>query len=158
MVKVIVFILAIASGIVYRTGGIGFGHPHLWHKIFPKWMFHSWVRDFFTPFFGLLSICLLTQKVNMGVFWSLGLGYGAMTSYFKKKGTEAKLWNWMLVGLAFGLCLFPFAYDTGLWKPFIGRTIMLFMAISTWSELVGNADWEELGRGFLFTVSTLLFA
>jgi len=108
--------------------------------------------------------CPLMMVMTMSVWhhwhWSLipsyGLMFGSLTTYFKKKGTDAKWYNWMLVGLALSMSMLPYAYFTHSWKWFWIRTSILTPAITLWSQLVGNAVVEEVGRGVFNNITLML--
>lgn len=93
----------------------------------------------------------------LSILASGGLTFAAATSYFKKKGTSARWWNWCLVGLAFGVAVLPYSISVGAYSAFTLRTIFLIGAITLWSSRVSNAVAEELGRGALVVGSLILF-
>jgi hypothetical protein len=80
-----------------------------------------------------------------------------MTTYFKKKGYDAKWWNWSFVGLAFGLSLIPYAWASGEWILFTIRAVALTVFVPMFCQNVEWDDLEEGGRGFLFCSSLLIF-
>lgn len=147
----IYFLLSFLGACAYRVGGSDLHIPH-----------KTKIRDAGVPFVGCLIIVLNNWPLTLwacwvGLFLSFGLAWGAMTTYFKKKETDAKWFNWSLVGLAFGIALFPYAWATGQWMPFLYRTIMTTVFITIWSESIGNAVLEEFGRGFIFCITLLFF-
>lgn len=99
-------------------------------------------------------ICEVLALLSLGIvsWWLIlvaGATYGVQTTYFKKKGTDARWWNWALVGLAFSLSVLPVIISNGLWVGFALRTIFLTPAIVMWSELIRKDYLEEGGRGGL---------
>ena len=144
----IVLGLSVASAALYRMGGIG--RP-----------FNTKFRDFGCPTCLIISLLILNPTTNISVLlWlllSFGLAFGAMTTYFNKKNRDEKLWNWILVGLSFGICLLPYALTTKQMLDFTLRTVFLTVSVAAWSQLIGWDDMEEGGRGFLFCVSSLFF-
>jgi hypothetical protein len=70
-----------------------------------------------------------------------------LTSYFKRKGTEAKWWNWALVGASVSFALLPYAWFSHHWLGFWLRTLIVTVGVTVWSEKIDNAVVEELGRG-----------
>lgn len=84
------------------------------------------------------------------------LHFAAMTTYWKKKGKDAQWWNWALVGLFYGLSMFPFALIFGHWIGFYIRTVAMTVCTMAWSSLIEKDVLEEVGRGFL-DVATLPF-
>jgi len=109
-------------------------------------------RDFGVPAIGILLLTILG-----GWHWiyilCFGLYFGSMTTYWKKKGTDAKWWNWLLTGLGYSLAFLPFAITSGHWIGFIIRTIIVSIATMVWSDEVGNPVIEECGRGFITTAT-----
>ncbi len=94
-----IMVLSGAAGFLYTAGGSG------------KYPF--WFRE------AGVMICEALALISLGIFnWTLllvmGLTYAVQTTYFKKKGTDAKWWNWLLVGLAFSLTVLPVVISTGL--------------------------------------------
>lgn len=137
---IIAILIATLVGVAYRMGGSA-----------------SFVRWFRPVGIGLGVVLVLS--LLFGFHWSILLSSGASaglsTTYFKKKGTDAQWWNWLLVGLAMSLALFPWSFFTHHMVGFFIRTIVLTPAICLWSQFIGNATLEEFGRGFLI-ISTLL--
>ena len=134
---------AVLCGVLYRMGGSDtYG---------TKW------RDFGVPTVVTPILGAWTQW-----HWSLALCwlllFASLTTYFKRKGSEARWWNWALVGLAVGLSTFPLALATGEWLPLALRCALLAVLVPVWSCLVGNAVVEELGRGFLIGVTLLVLS
>lgn len=133
-----ILILAFLSAVLYRMGGSG--------------KFNTKVRDM-----GCTA-CLIAALIVLGfTHWSLllafGLQFGALTTYFKKKGKDAKFWNWLLVGLAYSLSALPIAFFYHDWIGFFIRTVALSGLIVLWSQLIGK-DWlEEGGRGALIILT-----
>ena len=127
-------VLSIMAGVTYRMGGSG-NYPR-------------WIREV-----GL-CVAMITQMIILGQFhWTLilcaGLLYAASTTYFKKKGSDAKWWNWLMVGIAFSISMLPLVVAHHLWIGFIIRTVICSSLIVFWSETNGNAVCEEFGRGVI---------
>lgn len=139
---------SIVGGILYRMGGAA--------------GFNTKFRDFGIP------------TVQTGVFlffvypnfdWTLlalvlcwGATFGAQTTYFKKKGTDAKWYNWLLVGLAYSICWCPIVIAQAIWPPATLHTHWLGFGIRTFvctgltimaSELIGKDVIEENVRGII---------
>ena len=141
MSVLIIIVLAIAAAIFYRMGGSG-NYPR-------------WVRPV-----GV-SACLILGMLARGYFdWWLilcfGIQYGAVTTYFKKKGTDAKWWNWLLVGIASSAAILPVVINSGDWLSFAVRGVVLTAGTVLWSQFIGHAVVEELGRGALIILSLLM--
>lgn len=141
--KIIVWLgLSILSGIFYRMGGSD--------KYNTKW------RDIGCMLCAMLVLIFngsLVYNVSMiiGLVLTAGLTFVSLTTYFKKKNTDAMWWNWTLVGLAWGLATLPFVFITQHWLGFILRTIFLGGSVTFWSQGIGDVKWEETGRGVLLT-------
>jgi len=142
---IITLIAAIIGGILYRKGGTSDGT--LW-------------RDLGVPCVGVALLVILNHLDSfsfatfIGLFTSMGLMYAAQTTYFKRKNTDATALNWVLVGLANGIALIPYAIAEGCWFQVALRTFILAILITLWSEYQDEASYEEFGRGFLI-ISTL---
>ena len=146
---IILFVLALAGGILYRMGGAS--------------GYNTKFRDLGIPTVGIILLTILNYPTHINLCYmvtnvvTFGLMFASQTTYFKKKGTEAKWWNWALVGLANGLALLPWALYSGLWIEWGIRTIGLVALITIWSEIIDNVVWEEFGRGFIIIASLGLF-
>lgn len=142
--SLIVLVASIISGILYRMGGAG--KP-----------FNTKFRDFGVPTIGIALLLYIYPhydwKTLLSYFLTFGLYFGSMTTYWKKKGVEAKWWNWMLTGLGYGLAFLPFAYVSGKWVGFVLRCIICSLTTMIWSEKINNAVVEEFGRGFIATAT-----
>lgn len=135
---VLTILLSSISGIFYRMGGSG---------NYPRWTRQAG-----------LTVIMIVEMFLLGYFkWPLalcaGLLYGLSTTYFKKKGTDAQWYNWLCVGLAFSISMLPIVIFSGLWIGFIIRTIVCTSLVVIWSQINGNAVKEELGRGFIPTIT-----
>lgn len=138
ILKIIGFILLIAaSSYLYRRGGTSAG---------TKW------RDLGCPTVFTVAL-LLFFHFHWTMILSFGLLFASLTTYFKKKGEDANLVNWLLVGIAISLSIVPFVIANHLWLGFFTRSIVLTALIMGWSELVKNDVLEELGRGALITAT-----
>lgn len=144
MVKIIiVLVCSILGAILYRLGGTSAG---------TKW------RDIGVSVVLLATCLILGLKTSflatLGAYLlTFGLSWAALTTYWKKKGTDAKWYNWVLTGLGYSLAVLPIAILTHHYIGFGIRTIALILTTTLWSEFIGQ-DWlEEGGRGFLFISS-----
>jgi len=148
MIKILILLtLSIASAILYRLGGSTYG---------TKW------RDIGVPCCFTLSVLMLgiVHVFNLVSILclcaSFGLLLGSCTTYWKKKGTDAKWYNWLITGLAYGLAAFPLFWCGVHWYAILLRTIVLGLAVMGWSEKMDNPIWEECGRGALITLTVPL--
>lgn len=145
----IYLILIILGTILYRVGG-----SDLFLENKTKY------RDAGVPLCGCAIVAIhnhpLSAMAWLGLMFSFGLSWGAMTTYFKPKGEPVRWFNWLIVGLAFGIAFLPFAWATGAWVAFGIRTALCVFLIAAWSELIGNDVLEEFGRGFIFCATLLI--
>ena len=132
-------VLSGLAGILYRAGGSS--------------AFNTKFRDLGVP------IVVLGWFLILGLYhWTLLVSslllFGALTTYWKKPGTDAKWWNWALTGLGYSLSLLPYAVVFGSWVGFSLRIALLTTLTVVWSEVQDVDIIEEFGRGFLI-VATL---
>ncbi len=146
MVQKIILTLgcALLAAILYRLGGC----------------IQTKIRDLGVP----TVFCFLMWKLGaITGFWTgiallpcfLAL-FGSLTSYFKKKGTDAYWWNWALVGLLTAFSAIFYAWASGHWLGFGIRLVVNTLLITLWSEWIGNVTIEEGGRGFFIIVTVPL--
>jgi len=134
---------SILMGVLYRMGGSG-NYPRQARLI------------------GVPLIMTILLGIVAGWSWwmllSFGLTIGAISTYWKKKGSDAKWWNWALHGLGIAVAMLPYAIGVGCYIGFGIRCVFLPVAIMLWSEIIGNAVVEEFGRGCLIglTIPLLL--
>lgn len=134
----IITIFAVIGAILYRMGGSG---------NFPRQ-----ARVIGVPLLCALLLGIL--HFNWWILLCIPLMIGAISTYWKKRGTDARWYHWMLHGLGLSLAMLPYAIATGHWVGFGLRTVVLTILITIWSEKISNAVVEELGRGF-FILSTI---
>ncbi len=140
-------ILAIISGVLYRLGGIG--------------------KPFNTRFRDIgCSLIILVTCLILGLFrgftaslvaylLTFGLLWGAYASYWKS-GEDMKFRHWCFHGIGLVLALLPIVYITGNWLGFGIRLLLLPPLIAGWSGIIGEVNLEEGGRGFLINATLLL--
>lgn len=142
-----VALLSIAGGILYRMGGAA--------------GYNTKYRDFGIPTCMVLLMLAFGQWQPLsllGLFLSFGAVFGAQTSYFKRKGENAKWFNWLLTGIAYSLAMFPlvlaqsFANISGLHTHWLGFGIRTFVCSGLTvlvSQVFGNVVFEENSRGIV---------
>lgn len=81
------------------------------------------------------------------------LSWGALSTYWKKKGVDPVGWNWFLHGLFIGLAFLPFVFIGFLWQAILLRAAVLGILMMIWSVLINSACWEEFGRGVLIILT-----
>lgn len=144
-------VLGFLAGMVYRMGGSG-NYPRV-------------VRPL-----GVAA-CTIGDLFLLGLFnWGCLLIPGTVfieTTYWKKKGTDAQWYNWLLVGLAFSVVTLPwFVWDNVVrtqhgmplrWVGYAIRTLLCTGFTVFWQEYlsdkvaqklhVGKDITDEFGRG-----------
>jgi hypothetical protein len=154
MIFLLIILLSILGALLYRAGGMG-KEP----TANPTWM-PMWIRNTKARDFGIPSVMVLTMAVLGHLTWWLVLCFlllfAAQTTYFKKKGTDSKWWNWLLVGLAMSAAMFPYCFHSGNWLSLLYRTVCLTSFVIMWSEGIDNDKWEEYGRGWIQIISLTL--
>ena len=157
-IKILIFIgLVIAAGALYRLGGAG--KQGKWYDF----LANTKARDFGIPTI-LIGIFLLFAFVP---HWSLlaliltwGATFGVQTTYWKKKGADAKWWNWAFTGLGYSFCWLPIVIvqnipghvPAGVHSQWLGFFIHLVVCTGLTvmvSELIGKDVWEENARGWV---------
>lgn len=146
MVEIAVWLLASAiGGILYHLGGIG--KPY-----------NTKYRDFGVPLVGVLLLWYLYPfhagwQEYLAYFLTFGLYFGSMTTYWKKKGSDATWLSWLLTGFGYSVAFLPFAIVSGFWFGFFLRLVVCSLATMIWSQKFTNVVWEEVGRGVITTVT-----
>jgi hypothetical protein len=137
--------LSIAGAILYRMGGSD--------RFNTKW------RDLGCPTCAM-GVVWIIDGFHLAFWWaylvSFLLMFASLTTYWKKKGSDAKWYNWIFVGLGFSASRIPLAIMTHDWKSFAIQAIAVTSGVTIWSQLIKNAVVEELGRGFIFVATTAL--
>ncbi len=149
-------LLSVVSAILYRLGGSSktdqdkeFPFIPRWFKNIPK------KRDVMSNLVCLYSLFLLGINAPFWVwFISFGLLWASLSSYF----------DWMfgydnhyMHGFMCGFSLLPLViFGNLVLSAFIIKSILLAIGMGLWSKYNGNATKEELGRGFLLTISNVL--
>lgn len=157
-IKSISLIIATAiGGILYRMGGAAgyntkfrdFGIPTVAVLVFLVW---SW---------GNYHLALLSLIVTWGAT------FGVQTTYWKKKGVDAKWFNWLFTGIGYSICWIPTVIAQSIWPSsgihahwlgFCIRSLVCTGLTVLVSQLIGNAVWEENARGWVEIITVpLLF-
>ena len=82
---------------------------------------------------------------------------GALSTYWKKKGTDAIWCNWFLHGFGIGLALIPYGIGIHNLYVVLCRAIILGISMAIWSHFI-HKDWlDEGGRGALIILTLYLF-
>lgn len=144
---ILAILCAVASSIFYRAGGLSQEQAY-W---IPKWLRHTWVRDWLCPLFCLLPLYI--QHPSWLFIPAYGLMGAALTTYWKYKGEG----NYWLSGFVVGLAALPLMFCGFAWWRLASRAIFLAVAWGVWGKVFGNDHVEEHGRGFLIGVASFIF-
>ena len=126
----IIILLTIVCCVLYRSGGIG--KP-----------FDTKFRDLGCPTAQTLALIVLGFHNPLALFFSFGITFGALTTYWDFINEEDNFW---LHGLFVGLAAFPVAIVTGHWWMFIVRALIIAIWSGVWSMIWKWDDAEEGGR------------
>lgn len=150
MLNVILWVLLIAlSGILYYIGGASKEECKKVLPFVPSWFVDTRARDAGCPACAITILGLL-----FGWHWSLILVYGlmwlALSTYWKKKGDDAKWYNWLMTGFAYGLAfiLYVWNYQHN-WFGLVLLIVFITYTTMWWSELCDGVIIEASGRGAL---------
>lgn len=150
---ILTLLLAALAGILYRLGGAA--KTDNWYRFLQN----TKSRDFGVPLIELI-IVWLWAGFYPSYWWayvlSFGAAFGFMTTYWKKKGSNAKWYNWALTGAGYSLGFLPYALATHDWIGFALRFIILTVFFTVWKTKQGNAVWSEVGAGVLTSLSAVL--
>jgi hypothetical protein len=163
---IIALILAFISGFLYRLGGMSQDCPPAW---IPKAWRKRWVRAWLIPPFSLASLFLWWGP--SGAWWmillmsllSWGLMGGFLTTYWDWltkiwRKTEDEYWeNWLLHGFFVGLgATLPFLWVGMAWWIILANCVVSGLLMMAISEFSGNVWVEEIGRGFVATITRII--
>ncbi len=82
------------------------------------------------------------------ILLTFGLVLGTTSTYWKKKGSDALWFNWMLYGGMEGLAFLPITIYTRKWIGYAIRTVVCSVLICLWDEYVANFIWKILSKLF----------
>lgn len=130
-------VLTALAGWGYRFGGSSHGL--------------RWVREV------VCGICIFLDLTALFGFNWLGLlimgTVWIETTYFKKKGTDAKPFNWFLVGLSYSIVPLPYVVGAyffshhNYFKGFLIRSAIVTLFTTLWRTFQGDANKQEIGCG-----------
>ena len=127
--------LAGLSGWCYRAGGSA--------SIHARWLRQAGVGV------AVTGTLLIWFGFNWWTLLCLGTSW-AESTYFKSKGSDAKWWNWLLVGIVFAIVPLPYVISSG--NHYLGfaiRSAVIIPATTVVGTFVGDVDWSEGLRGAL---------
>lgn len=139
-----IILLSLVSALCYRSGGLSPDAQEPLSKWIPKWMRHSWVRDWLCPMcFGVLFLPHSWFQFGMWLCFYGATG-GMLSTYFDWLFKKDTYWfAGLMVGLAGFFLLFALP-----WWIILARAI--FISVS-WHLLTlqSSSDIAEYGRGFV---------
>ena len=149
-----ILLLSCVSAVLYRAGGMSQDSKEPLSSWIPKWMRHSWVRDWLCPLcFGILFIPHSWFQFGMWLCYYGATG-GMLSTYWDNVWKYDNYWfSGLMVGLA-GFFLMPLGT---LWWAILARSVLLAICWYALS-LQKNADIAEYGRGFSLVATMLLFS
>jgi hypothetical protein len=134
-----IILFSFLAGVLYRAGGC----------------WQTKIRDLGVPLLCYLPALWFLHLWHWGwCLLSAMLLFASLTTYWKKKGEDAKWWNWLLTGIGYGVASLPLLAVGVSWWAFLLRTAVLGLSVMAWSEVISIAWLEEFGRGFLI-IATL---
>ena len=139
MIFIEIIILSVLAGLLYHLGGTE--------------GYNTKIRDLGVPTIMILMMILL-GKIHWSLIPSFLLLFASLTTYYKKKNSDAKWYNWALVGLFTSMSIIPFVICYDLWYGFIVRIILCTILITISSTIIGDVLLEEFMRGYII-ISTI---
>ena len=144
----LLIIISIVSGVLYRMGGKGGG----------KWYFDSKARDVGCMLLNTLTLFIFGLN---GHWWqwlvSMILTVLAYTTYHKwlnplfgHNKDDVHWYGWFMHGFALGFALIIFYQH---FKLVLLRSFVLGLFTMVWSTVISNDNLEEWGRGFLVNIT-----
>jgi hypothetical protein len=113
-------------------------------------------RDLGCPLVAVSSSLIIGLR-----HWSLviafGLLFGAMTTYWKRKGEDALWYNWLMTGFMYAMAFLPIVWFLSRFEAFFYFTAFLSIATMIWSEVMDDVVWEECGRGAILIIAQAAF-
>lgn len=155
-----IFLLSVIGGVAYRMGGSG---------RYPRYFRELGQGLCFVLVFILLALVPFSLRPILGLILGFGVCW-AESTYYKKSGTDTEWWNWLLVGVTFGVVSLPYCIITN--SHWIGFGIRFFTCSGLtlfWEQyfsqivcdeinsfltilkrpLMGKDITDEFGRGFI---------
>ena len=145
---IVIFILSVLSACLYRAGGMS-QEQESW---IPKWLRHSWVRDWLCP------ICALTPLAILHPSWLFILAYVALA------GSLSTYWdflfgfdNFWFAGFMCGIAAFMLIWCGYIWWLLLIRAFLLAILWGGISAASDNDFVEEYSRGFTLSILSMMF-
>lgn len=147
-------LLTFLAGVLYRLGGAA--KTGKWYDF----LCNTKARDFGIPTVAILLYCCWVfpsfHWYDLSLILTWGAIFGTQTTYWKKKGQDAKWYNWLFTGLGYSIAWLPtvlahvFLAREGLHVHLLGFGIRTFICTAGtvfFSELFDNVVYEENARG-----------
>ena len=158
MTWLIIIIGALLSAWLYRLGGMG---DEVENKWFPKFLRHSWVRDWMIP----LVLCVVLGLIGGWVWWLILvylLTAAGLSTYWDFVPFNHGDDNFFMHGAFIGLACFPLAFCHVEWYWIAVRLCLLGIAFGQLNYWANKQHWshsdyiEECTRGFLIVATVPL--
>jgi len=140
--------LSLISAVLYRAGGMSQDEPS-W---IPKWMRHSWVRDWLCP------ACTLTPLFILHPSWLFILAYVALG------GALSTYWDWLFgfdnywfSGFMCGIAAFMLIWCGYVWWILLIRAILIALLWGIICTISEDVNVEEYSRGFNLSIISMIF-
>lgn len=157
--SIITVLLSILAGFLYRFGGLGKEDPCL----VPKWLRHSWIRDWLIPSVSLATLFLWWKPTSQIGYLALIPAYGLLgggfstywdwiNKYFGDNEDE-KWYNWLIHGFFVGIAFFPFCFVGLSFIELLIRSVICGILMAIVGILSDNVWIEEFGRGIIANIS-----
>lgn len=137
----------VVGSILYRMGGAA--------------GYNTKFRDFGIPTVQVIQFLVWRMPTynwtDLSLFLTFGATFGVQTTYWKKKGTDGKWYNWLLTGLGYSVCWLPTVLSQNIWPPagvhchWLGfgiRSVVCTCFTVLVSQLIGKDVMEENARGW----------
>ena len=99
-------------------------------------------RDFGCPLAAMTSAWIIGLR-HWSLLIVLGLLFGTMTTYWKRKGEDAQWYNWLMTGFMYAMAFLPVVWFLARFEAFVYFTAVLSIATMIWSEAMDDVVWEE---------------
>jgi len=155
MIKyLIIILLSIISGILYRLGGASKADAKEEFPYLPEWILNiPKKRDI-----G----CAIVKLIAVLVYGVSGPWYIHLVAFLLLFGALTTYWDWLFGydnywfhGFMCGLAYSPYVFINGNWLGFLIHPIILALGMGILCILTGNDEVEEKGRGTILILPVL---
>jgi len=149
-------ILSGLSAILYRAGGMG-QEDTARPKWIPKWLRHSWIRDWLIPPLSITGLLLFWHEAPplhllIASICTWGAMGAALSTYWDwvpfNKGKD----NFWMHGFFVGISTLPFFFFGYAWWAVLSQALISAVGMGLISTMSDVDYVEEFGRGFFATI------